>query len=95
MNGVHEGASPREGGAASSPEEEVTCEKQRMGELAAESRGNTHRIVPVFPGESEEGRGGAGGLKRDSEIVPVENGELTWETEAHQATLRSTSPWRP
>ena len=39
-------------------------------------------MVPVFFAESEEGRDGVGGLKRDSEIVPVEDGKMTWEMEA-------------
>lgn len=53
--------SPREGGAVSSPEEEMTCEKQKIDESSGRKSGNTRLIEPVGPSESEQGRQGAGG----------------------------------
>lgn len=53
--------SPRQGGMVSSPEEEMTCEKQRMDESSGRKSGNTRLIEPVGPAESEEGGQGAVG----------------------------------
>lgn len=74
------GASLTEGRAASCTKRKRLREADNVGGLVAESQGNRHWMIPMFSAESKGGIGGVRGLKRDSEIVPVENGELTWET---------------
>lgn len=70
----------------------MTCEKQRMGEFGSRKSRERASDGTCVPAKSEGGRRGVRGLKRDSEIVSVENRELTWETEPYEATLRAISP---